>query len=52
MVETASRTGPGAGTEHRTGGRDQGRALGGLPLLGKDGADLGINSPKGVEPGS
>ena len=51
-AETASRTGPGAGTEPRIGGRDQGQALGGLPLLRKDGADLCRNSPKEFKPGS
>ena len=51
-AETASWRGPGAGTEPRTGGWNQGWALGDLLLLRKDRADLGRNSPKGFKPGS
>ena len=51
-AETVSRTGPRAGTEPRTGGWDWGQALGGLPRLRKDGADLGRKSQKEFKPGS
>ena len=51
-AETVSVTGPGAGNVPRTGGEDQGRALGDQLLLCKDGADLGRKSPKGIKPGS
>ena len=51
-AKTASRRGPGVGTKPRTEGRHQGRALGGLPLLHKDGAELGRNSQKRFKPGS
>ena len=51
-AEKASGRGPGAGTEPRTGGWDQGRVFGGLLPLRKNGAVLGRNSPKGFKPGS
>ena len=49
-AETAPKRRPGAGTKQRSGGLDQGRALGGLLPLRKDGADLGRNSRKGFKP--
>ena len=51
-AESSSRRGAKTGTEPRSGGRDQGWALGDLLCLRKDWADLGRNSPKGFKPGS